>query len=50
VISKPDSASGQVAGQALVARELRRSREEAGLSRNDLASRVGYSRTYGQDG
>ena len=33
-------------GQALVARELRRRRELAGLSLTELARRVGYSRTY----
>ena len=32
--------------QALVARELRRHRERAGMSRTDLAKKVGYSRTY----
>jgi len=43
VSSEPD---GDVTGQPLVARELRRFRERAGLSRNQLATRVGYSRTY----
>jgi tetratricopeptide (TPR) repeat protein len=41
-----DFDDGEVTGQALVARELRRHRERAGLSRNQLANRVGYSRTY----
>jgi hypothetical protein len=45
--SGPDGDDHQIiAGQALVARELRRHRERAGLSRNELAIRVGYSRTY----
>ncbi len=35
-----------VSGQALVAREIHRHREQAGLSRSELARRVGYSRTY----
>jgi transcriptional regulator with XRE-family HTH domain len=47
----PNDSSGSdtdddVSGQALVARELRRHRERAGLSRGELARRVGYSRTY----
>jgi transcriptional regulator with XRE-family HTH domain len=33
-------------GQALVARELRRYRERAGMSLSELAVRIGYSRTY----
>jgi tetratricopeptide (TPR) repeat protein len=37
---------GEVVGQRAVARELRRFRERAGLSRTELARRVGYSRTY----
>jgi transcriptional regulator with XRE-family HTH domain len=41
-----DAGHHDVAGQAAVARELRRYRERAGLSRTELARRVGYSRTY----
>ena len=44
--SEPDGDDEEPTGQALVARELRRYRELAGLSRNQLATRVGYSRTY----
>jgi Helix-turn-helix domain len=44
--SEPEGSVDEVTGQALVARELRRHRERAGLSRNQLATRVGYSRTY----
>ena len=43
---EPDGDTSAITGQALVARELRRYRERAGLSRNQLATRVGYSRTY----
>ncbi len=35
-----------MSGQALVARELKRYRERAGLSQNKLAKLTGYSRTY----
>jgi DNA-binding XRE family transcriptional regulator len=38
--------TGAVTGQAPLDRELRRHRERVGLSRNQLAIRVGYSRTY----
>jgi hypothetical protein len=41
-----DVGDAEISGQALVARELRRHRERAGLSRSQLATRVGYSRTY----
>jgi transcriptional regulator with XRE-family HTH domain len=41
-----DVGDAEVSGQALVARELRLHRERAGLSRSQLATRVGYSRSY----
>lgn len=41
-----ESEMDAVVGQALVAQEIRRYRERAGLSLNTLALRVGYSRTY----
>lgn len=41
-----ESEMDAVVGQALVAQEIRRYRERAGLSLNALAARVGYSRTY----
>lgn len=44
-MSDSDS-DADVTGQALVARELRRHREGAGLSLTQLATRIGYSRTY----
>jgi Helix-turn-helix domain len=46
VSSEPDGDDGGLTGQPLVARELRRHRERAGLSRNQLANLVGYSRSY----
>jgi transcriptional regulator with XRE-family HTH domain len=46
VSSEPDGDDGGLTGQPLVARELRRYRERAGLSRNQLANLVGYSRSY----
>jgi transcriptional regulator with XRE-family HTH domain len=45
VSSEADS-EHDVTGQGLVARELRRHRERAGLNLSQLAKRVGYSRTY----
>ena len=45
-MSSEADGDADLTGQALVARELRRHRERAGLSLNKLAQRVGYSRTY----